>query len=145
MFWGDSDVEEKGEVGMNRTNSKPMTIHVTVKFFDFDETLLVSFVASDNIEMADQHISAKYRSQKSSEAFAQKLPTLPKENDAKTKMEYLSALRSSLVQMQSDVNVFLTKKMEEEKSSNAYKGDSRKSLEEKEEEMYGEEDPEAEG
>ena len=72
--------------------------------------------------MAEQQLSAEYRSPKSSQSFSSKLPSLPENHDVKSKTEYLSALRSGIVQMQRDVNAFLTKKMEEEKSAEASKG-----------------------
>jgi hypothetical protein len=99
----------------------------------------------NNDKMAEQQqISAEYQSPTSSQSFSSKLPSLPKDHDVKSKTEYLSALRSGIVQVQSDVNAFLTKKMEEEKTLEASKGQGNKSKEEKAEEMYGEEDPEAE-
>jgi hypothetical protein len=99
----------------------------------------------NNGKMAEQQqISADYKSPTSSQSFSSKLPLLPKDHDVKSKTEYLSALRSRIVQMQSDVNAFLTKKMEEEKSLEASRGQGNKSKEEKAEETYGEEDPEAE-
>ena len=94
--------------------------------------------------MAETHLSAKYKSPTTSQSFSAKLPSLPKDHDVESKTEYLSELRSRIVQMQSDVNAFLTKKMEEEKSLEASKGQGNKSKEEQAEEMYGEEDPEAE-
>lgn len=95
-------------------------------------------------EMAEKQLSAKYQSPTSSESFSIKLPSLSTDHDVKAKTEYLSTLRSGIVQIQSDVNAFLTQKMEEEKSSDATK-DGSKAKEEKAEELYGEEDPEAEG
>ena len=94
--------------------------------------------------MAGKQLTAKYQSPTSSESFSSKLPSLSKDHDGKAKTDYLSALRSGIVQMQSDVNAFLTQKMEEEKSSDAIK-DTMKAKEEKAEELYGEEDPEDEG
>ena len=94
--------------------------------------------------MADKLLSATYQSPTSTQSFSSKLPSLPKSHDVKAKTDYLSALRSGIVQMQTDVNAFLTQKMEEERSSDAIR-DSSKVKEEKAEEMYGEEDPEAEG
>ena len=91
--------------------------------------------------MADKQLSAVYKSSDSSKSFSEALPSLPKDHDVKAKTEYLSTLRTGIVKMQADVNAFLTKKMEEEKAS---QGQASKSKDEKEEEMYGEEDPEAE-
>lgn len=94
--------------------------------------------------MAESQLSAEYKSPTTSQSFSSKLPSLPKDHDVKSKTEYLSALRSAIVRTQSDVNAFLTKKMEEEKSLEASKGHDSKSKEEQAEEMYGEEDLEAE-
>lgn len=47
--------------------------------------------------------------------------------------------------MQSDVNVFLTKKMEADRAANLNQGNQETSRDEKEEEMYGEEDPDLDG
>jgi phosphoribosylanthranilate isomerase len=94
--------------------------------------------------MADKQLSARYQSPTSSQSFSSKVPSLLKDHDVKAKTEYLSALRAGIVQMQGDLNAFLTQKMEEEKSSDVVKA-SNKAREEKAEEMYGEEDPEAEG
>jgi len=44
--------------------------------------------------------------------------------------------------MQSDINVFLTQKMEEDKAAESGADGKGKAQEEKAEEMYGEEDPE---
>ena len=73
------------------------------------------------------------------------LPSDPKAQDVKSKTAYLSALRANIVHMQSDVNAFLTKKMEEEKVIETGKAGRSQAKEEKAEEMYGEEDPEADG
>jgi len=62
------------------------------------------------------------------------------------KTEYLSALRAQASQLQSNINTFLTEKMEEDKAAESCSNVSKQSKqEEKEEEMYGEEDPEQDG
>lgn len=60
----------------------------------------------------------------------------PKETTA-----YFSSLRNSLLGMQSDINTFLTKKMEEDKTTAATNGNgiANKVDEQKEEDNYGEE------
>ena len=98
--------------------------------------------------MSTKQLTATYKSSGSTQTFSVDLPSLPSDSEAqniRTKTAYLSALRSSIGQMQSDVNAFLTKKMEEEKASEAGKARSSQMKEAKEEEMYGEEDPEADG
>lgn len=53
-----------------------------------------------------------------------------------SKTSYLADLRDKVNQMQADVNAFLTQKMEEEQQS------TKSAAETREEDMYGEEDPE---
>jgi len=83
--------------------------------------------------MASQSLTAAYVSPAGEEHFKSSLPNIHSE-DVKEKTAYLSALRSSTTQLQSDINTFLTKKMEDDKAS----GDRK--VDEKAEEMYGEED-----
>ena len=94
-------------------------------------------------------MTATYKSPDSNETFSSSLPALSADRntlDVGEKTAYLSALRTSLGQMQSDVNAFLTAKMESEKNATEGKAKAeKKTREEKEEEMYGEEDPEADG
>lgn len=85
------------------------------------------------INMASQSLTAAYVSPAGEEHFKSSLPNIHSE-DVKEKTAYLSALRSSTTQLQSDINTFLTKKMEDDKAS----GDRK--VDEKAEEMYGEED-----
>jgi len=62
------------------------------------------------------------------------------------KTAYLGALRSQSAELQGEINAFLTKKMEEDVKAAEIGGVAKKSKkEEREEEMYGEEDPEADG
>ena len=96
--------------------------------------------------MSNNQLRATYQSPDSSEAFSSDLPSLPsdpKAQDVKSKTAYLAALRSSITQMRGDVNGFLTKKMEDSRATDSGKTGTKKSKEEKAEEMYGEEDPEA--
>lgn len=66
------------------------------------------------------------------------------------KTAYLNQLRSGASKLQADINTFLTQKMEQDKASETAKtgGGGKKKVtidEDKEEEMYGEEDPENDG
>ncbi|MCJ1244014.1 hypothetical protein MMC30_001211 [Trapelia coarctata] len=82
-------------------------------------------------------LTASYASPTGSEVFEHKLPSLPPQFSAEQKTSYLSALRSSVVKLQEEVNTFLTAKMEEDKTTApqaAAKVDDKK-----EEENYGEE------
>ena len=98
--------------------------------------------------MPERQVNAAYHSQDSSKTFSAKMPDLPSEPEKQSvqdKTAYLGALRTSLVQMQADVNAFLTKRMDESKASQSAQAIGKAmSQEEREEEMYGEEDPEGE-
>ena len=90
-------------------------------------------------------LKAVYQSPDASKTFSSTLPSLPNGSEGqnvKEKTAYLSDLRSGITQMQSGVNVFLTEKMEQDKSAQTNQSNAKKAKEEKEEEMYGEEDPE---
>ena len=99
--------------------------------------------------MSSHNLTATYNSTESAKKFSFKLPSLPRDGqaqDVKNKTGYLSALRANIGHMQSDVNAFLTQKMEEDKATEAGTAKlGNKTKEEKEEQMYGEEDPENEG
>ena len=92
--------------------------------------------------MSSNQLVAKYEAPDASKTFSLDLPKSPDAEDVKAKTAYLSALRSNITQMQSDVNTFLTAKMEKQ-SSEAGTAGASKVTETKEEAMYGEEDPEA--
>ncbi|KAK3669436.1 hypothetical protein LTR78_010696 [Recurvomyces mirabilis] len=96
--------------------------------------------------MAEAKMTAVYTSPEYSRHFSAKLPQLPGDVKAQSviqKTTYLSALRSGTMQIQADINAFLTERMEADKLPQG--GGTGKAQEEKEEEMYGEEDPEADG
>ncbi|KAJ9619223.1 hypothetical protein H2203_008552 [Taxawa tesnikishii (nom. ined.)] len=97
-------------------------------------------------------LTATYASPVTTQTFSSALPSLPAPGSEKTssveeKSAYLSALRLKVSELQNDVNSFLTQKMEEDKAREAEgRGDAAggKSVrikdEDREEEMYGEED-----
>lgn len=88
-------------------------------------------------------LTADYVAPSGTHAFSHNLPN-PTTNNVTEKTAYLSALRSKSAELQGEVNAFLTQKMEEDVK--AAEGAGKKSKkEEREEEMYGEEDPEADG
>lgn len=97
--------------------------------------------------MTANTLVAEYTSPTAQQTFSSNLPSLAQEQrSVKDKTAYLSALRANVTQLQSDVNTFLTQKMEEDKAAEAGKADQKaKSKEEREEAMYGEEDVEEEG
>lgn len=93
--------------------------------------------------MAAMQLSADYQSPNGAHTFSSELLPLSREGQSvEEKTSYLSALRSNASKMQGDINAFLTEKMEQDKANEA---GSKKRDEEKEEEMYGEEDPEKDG
>lgn len=86
-------------------------------------------------------LTATYNSPTSTKAFTHTLPTSATSSAASTeeKTRYLSALRESVVQLQGEINEFLTEKMEEDKWVASEKGGGAATVDEKEEENYGEE------
>lgn len=93
--------------------------------------------------MSTTPLTATYASPSESQTLSSDLPAAPHAGDMKGKTAYLSALRSNIAQMQSDVNGLLTRKMEEDKAG---PGEGKKDdRDAKAEEMYGEEEAEEEG
>ncbi|KAF4548223.1 Hypothetical protein D9617_30g011270 [Elsinoe fawcettii] len=89
---------------------------------------------------------ASYSSPNGSHNFEIPLTSVAEANGSTgAKTDYLSNLRSKTSKLQDDINVFLTQKMEEDKAASATAGQKSKVDEDKEEEMYGEEDPEQDG
>jgi hypothetical protein len=89
--------------------------------------------------MADPQVTASYRFGELTKTFSSSLPLLPQQPDVNTKTAYISAMRSSITEIQSQANVFLTEAMEKEKAAQGTTGSS-KGKDEREEELYGEED-----
>ena len=81
-------------------------------------------------------LKADYASPTTTETFTHPLPSASN-TSTKEKTKYLSALRTSIVQLQEEVNGFLTTKMEEDKALAA--GAGMKADDQAEEENYGEE------
>lgn len=97
--------------------------------------------ASDSLKSTTS-LRATYTSPTSSETFTHTLPSVSAAS-TKEKTAYLSALRTSVVKLQGDVNGFLTTKMEEDKALAASAGS--KVDDKAEEDNYGEERVEEEG
>ncbi|KAF7196453.1 hypothetical protein HII31_02181 [Pseudocercospora fuligena] len=100
--------------------------------------------------MSHPPLVASYNSPTSTQVFSHELPPPPTEGDGSSvekKTAYLAELRGNAAKLQAEVNSFLTRKMDEDKSAEEQKGakKSTKKDEEREEEMYGEEDPEQDG
>ena len=87
-------------------------------------------------------LKADYVSPNSSKTFYHALPTSATTSTAE-KTQYLSALRKSVVQLQEDVNTFLTSKMDEDKALASKTG--LKVDDKQEEDNYGEEGVEDDG
>ncbi|KAK4547833.1 hypothetical protein LTR36_010552 [Oleoguttula mirabilis] len=97
--------------------------------------------------MSTNALTATYCSPAATQTLSSSLPPLPSDTQAENvqqKTAYLSALRSSATQMQSDINAILTQKMEEDKAAESGKGKAQEE-EAKMEEMYGEEEAEDDG
>lgn len=90
--------------------------------------------------MAGTQLIASYKSPTSTQTMSIELPTPPKDGagSVQDKTAYLSALRAKASEMQSEINAFLTQKMEEDKAAESNKS----AADQREEERYGEEDPE---
>lgn len=88
------------------------------------------------------NLTASYVSPTGTHEFSHTLPS-PSANNVTEKTAYLSALRSKSAELQSEINAFLTQKMEEDVKAAEGRPSKRSKKEEREEEMYGEEDPEA--
>jgi hypothetical protein len=99
--------------------------------------------------MSTTVLTAKYEAPSCTRTFEMSLPPLSSGDHAqsvKDKSAFLNSLRSNIAVVQKEVNTFLTQKMDEEKVEGLSKSDGNsKTREEKEEEMYGEEDPQDDG
>jgi EKC/KEOPS complex subunit GON7 len=83
-----------------------------------------------------KHLNVTYNaSTEEPQVFQHGLPDCSENPSTDQRTAYLAALRSSVTQVQAEVNIFLTKKMEED---NAKSGKGTVN-DEKEEENYGEE------
>lgn len=97
------------------------------------------------LQMGNSQLTATYTSPSDTRAISSSnLPSPPQEGDVQAKTTYLSALRSGITQVQSDVNALLTRKMGEEKDASDA-GGKKDERDERAEEMYGEEGGEGEG
>jgi hypothetical protein len=98
-------------------------------------------------------LTATYQSSDASHGFTKDLPAIIGAGDKEAggdsveqKTAYLSALRTDIVQLQADINAFLTQKMgEDQKAAGGGAQGKSAAADQKEEEMYGEEDPEDDG
>lgn len=88
------------------------------------------------------NLTADYASPSGTHTFSHTLPSASAKNVTE-KTAYLSAVRSKNAELQNEINAFLTQKMEEDVKAAEGSAGQRIKKEEREEEMYGEEDPEA--
>lgn len=93
---------------------------------------------------AASSLRATYTSPTATNTFSSALPIPPgpSETTTEAKTTYLTGLREKVSAMQDEINVFLTAKMEEDKAGEA--ATKSKKDEEREEQMYGEEEVEDE-
>jgi len=96
-------------------------------------------------------LTATYNSATTSttHTFSRPLPTASANATTEERTNYLAALRSSVTEVQDEINTFLTQKMEEDKANATAVGGEgsgkAKVDEEREEEGYGDEEEEDEG
>lgn len=107
----------------------------------------ISFPDSDPVmSTGNGALSAQYNSSSAAKTFNTPLQPISAANQSTShKSAYLSDLRSKVSQLQDEVNTFLTDRMEQERAVTAAAGGSKGVDEDKEEAMYGEEDPENDG
>lgn len=109
----------------------------------------LSLQSNKAVVMPPNTLMATYTAPTSTQVFSSSLPALPadpKDQNVNDKTAFLSALRTGVTDMQGEVNASLTQKMEEEKTAEKGKADGKHtSQEDKEEDMYGEENPEDSG
>lgn len=82
-------------------------------------------------------LKATYNAPTATKSFSYTLSSSASVSSTKEKTQYLSSLRTSVGQLQDDINEFLTGKMEEDKALAA--GSGKKIDDKAEEENYGEE------
>ena len=90
---------------------------------------------------ATARLSADYESPAGQHTFSYEVPAISEKQSTEETTAFLAKLRQSAVQMQQDVNTFLTQKMDEDKAMESTKEvqHSAKVDEDKEEDNYGEE------
>ncbi|KAL3471830.1 EKC/KEOPS complex, subunit Gon7 [Aspergillus californicus] len=87
-------------------------------------------------------LSAAYSSPQLNRTFEHTItstPPKPSQEDVKVKVAYLSELRKLVPVLQTDINIFLTEQMEEDKKASESQGRQLSDKEAKEEANYGEE------
>ncbi|EME49748.1 hypothetical protein DOTSEDRAFT_68505 [Dothistroma septosporum NZE10] len=96
--------------------------------------------------MSASPLVAHYTSPKATQSLSYELPPLPEDGaNVEQKTSYLAALRAKTTKLQDAVNAYLTQKMDEDKAAENVQAKASKDAEEREEEMYGKEDPEEAG
>jgi phosphoribosylanthranilate isomerase len=90
---------------------------------------------------ASAKLSADYKSPTGQHTFSYGVPAVSEKQSTEETTDFLAKLRQSAVQMQQDINTFLTQKMDEDKAMESTKGVQHKAKvdEDKEEDNYGEE------
>jgi len=90
---------------------------------------------------ASAKLSADYKSPNGQHTFSYEVPAVSQNQSTEETTDFLAKLRQSAVQMQQDVNTFLTQKMDEDKALENTKEvqHNAKVDEDKEEDNYGEE------
>jgi phosphoribosylanthranilate isomerase len=90
---------------------------------------------------ASAKLSADYKSPTGQHTFSYEVPAVSGNQSTEETTDFLAKLRQSAVQMQQDINTFLTQKMDEDKAMESTKDvqHTAKVDEDKEEDNYGEE------
>lgn len=95
--------------------------------------------------MTNTPLVASYKSPSDARSFSLDVPPLPQSGSVEEKTTYLAGLRANASKLQGEINTFLTQKMDEEKAFETGRPGAPKANEDREEDMYGEEDPEKDG
>jgi pullulanase/glycogen debranching enzyme len=123
------------------SSTYPICIHNMATTLDLSSST-TSLQPPYKMPSTSAYLTASYASPSGSHTFSHTLPTASASNVIE-KTAYLSTLRSKSADLQSEINAFLTQKMEDDVKAAEGGAVKRSKKEEREEEMYGEEDPEA--
>ena len=96
----------------------------------------MTFTTTDMAPDTQNILTADYQSGKESAEFRRTLGSIAADPPTAKKVEYLASLRTSVAGLQEEINTFLTRKMDEDKTSSSK---SRTLDDRREEENYGEE------
>lgn len=123
--------------------SRPRPCHCITRNIFFLVIHNIHYITLDkSATMAPQpELTATYTSPTTNHTFNSTLQSLSAEPSTKEKTSYITDLRAKTSQLQNDINAYLTERMEEDKAQEVADGAAKKSArdEQREEDMYGEE------